>query len=318
MRGSPLGVGTDIGGSLRIPAACTGIYTIRPSHGRFPHFDARSGLAGQEAVASVHGPMGRSIADIRLFAEHVTNAKPWLKDPKCMPDMPWRSVTLPAKPKIAVLWDNGMVQPTPPVKRALKETVDKLKAKGYEIVDWPATDHEEAVDILAKFFLADGGKSIEDIISPVGEPFRPEMQPYEDAKEMGAHELWQLHRQRTALCKRYLDRWEAVGGLDAILGPTTPYATTKNGEFRHVGYTGVFNILDYSSASFPCGISVDKQKDVVEQNLQTHNDLDAQTQREYDAELAHGLPVSLQLTGRKLEEEKIMALTEKVVEDLRS
>lgn len=318
MKGSPLGVGTDIGGSLRIPAACTGIYTIRPSYGRFPHFDARSGLAGQEAVASVHGPMGRSIADIRLFAENVTNAMPWLKDPKCVPDMSWRSVELAARPKIAVLWDNGMVQPTPPVKRALKETVEKLKAKGYEIVDWPNTDHAEAAEILTKFFLADGGKSIENINKPVGEPFRPEMKGYEDANEMGVHELWQLQIQRTELCKRYLDRWEAVGGLDAILGPTTPYATTKNGEFRHVGYTGVFNILDYSSVSFPSGVSVDKAKDGLEQGIQTHSELDAQTQKEYDAELAHGLPVSLQLTGRRLEEEKIMALTEKIEEDLRA
>lgn len=82
---SPLGIGTDIGGSLRIPAACTGIFTLRPSFGRFTTQRCRSGLAGQEAVASVNGPMTKTLEDTIFYSKTIVDAKPWLVDPKCVP-----------------------------------------------------------------------------------------------------------------------------------------------------------------------------------------------------------------------------------------
>lgn len=266
--------------------------------------------------------MARSIADLQLYAKNVVATEPWRKDPKCLP-IPWRDVQINAKPKIAVNWNNGMVHPTPPVQRALKETVEKLKAKGYQIVEWPTDDLAEAFELIMRLFIADGGKSVEKILDPVGEPWRPEMQGYADATELGVYDLWQLQKRRTALQKRFLDRFQA-SGIDAILSPTTPYASPKNGSFRHVGYTSIYNLLDYSAVSFPSGVHADKSQDVYPADFEPFpalgpfGDLDNLTRTEYDAEVAHGLQVSLQLAGQRLEDEKILAITERVIEDLKA
>jgi amidase len=148
--GSPLGVGTDIGGSLRIPAACTGIFTLRPSHGRFTTQRCRSGLAGQEAVKSVNGPMSKSLEDITMYSKAIIDAKPWLVDPTMLP-MPWQPVEPKQKLKIAVMWNDGICLPTPPVTRALQESVQKLKNAGHELIEWdPKQLHSKALELLVR------------------------------------------------------------------------------------------------------------------------------------------------------------------------
>jgi amidase len=62
MKGSPLGVGTDIDGSLRIPSAFCGLYTLRPSYERLPYYGAVNALEGQESISSVLGPMANTLS----------------------------------------------------------------------------------------------------------------------------------------------------------------------------------------------------------------------------------------------------------------
>ena len=111
-------------------------------------------------------------------------------------------------------------------------------------------------------FLADGGKSIADLLAPVDEPYLGLLEWYRTARELGTHEMWAIQSERTAQCKAYLDRWNACAGLDALLLPTTPYAAVGHGGFTYVGYTGVFNMLDYSALSFPTGIRADAALDL--------------------------------------------------------
>ncbi|KAH6968347.1 amidase signature domain-containing protein [Fusarium avenaceum] len=311
--GSPLGVGSDIGGSLRIPAACTGLFTIRPSAGRFPVRNTRSGMPGQEAVASVNGPLARTLQDVQLYSKAVIDAQPWLFDPKCLP-IPWRPVQLPEKLKIAFMSHDGMVHPTPPVSRALQVAREKLEKAGHTIIEWDPVDQKEGVELLGRMFLADGGQTIRKELERTDEPWRPEMEAYRTARDLSTSEMWKLHLERTAFQNRYLDRWNKAG-IDAIICPTTPYSTLRHGSFRHVAYTGVFNVVDYSAVSFPTGISVDKDVDKLE-SYEPLSPLCKSVNDDYDAELVHGLPVSLQIVARRLEEEKVLAMAKLVHETI--
>jgi amidase len=58
-----------------------------------------------------------------------------------------------------------------------------------------------------------------------------------------------------------------------MVAPTTPYATVPHGEFKYVGYTGVYNVVDYSAVSFPTGLTVDKAKDKLAADYKSQSDL---------------------------------------------
>jgi Asp-tRNA(Asn)/Glu-tRNA(Gln) amidotransferase A subunit family amidase len=79
--GSRLGIGTDVAGSVRIPAHYSGIYTIKASTHRFPKRGNTTSCVGQEGVAPVYSPMTRTLEDLETFWRAIVGMKPWEYDP---------------------------------------------------------------------------------------------------------------------------------------------------------------------------------------------------------------------------------------------
>jgi amidase len=132
LHGSPIAPSTDIGGSIRAPAAYNGLYGIRPSADRIPKRAMRSVESGQPNIRVSCGPVCHSMADLEMFTR-VLNAYPQSRyDPTSVP-IRWREVPRPVgRLSFGLLKFDGVVMPHPPILRALEETAASLKAQGHE------------------------------------------------------------------------------------------------------------------------------------------------------------------------------------------
>ena len=88
--GGRIGVGSDVAGSVRLPAAWSGCYSPRCSTGRWPKAGVSTSMAGQEGVPSVFSPMARTLNDLTYFARSIIGMEPWKYDTTVHPVV-WRS-----------------------------------------------------------------------------------------------------------------------------------------------------------------------------------------------------------------------------------
>jgi amidase len=158
LKGSPVGFGTDIGGSIRIPAAFNGLYGIRPSSGRLPYEGMANSMDGQNSILSVVGPLATSVGALKLVIKGILSQQPWLHDP-LVSEIPWRDekeqeVLDIVKPGsrdqlvFAIMADDGVVRPQPPVRRALDVVVKTIEKLGHKVVEWKPPAHSRCNELV--------------------------------------------------------------------------------------------------------------------------------------------------------------------------
>lgn len=129
-----------------------GVYGLKPTARRLPVDGWTATMAGAEHIVPTIGPLSTSLDGCKVFMKVLIDAKPWFKEPSLLP-FPWREENFfPSKKiKVAILWDDGVVKPHPPVTRALKQVVDKLKTnENIEVVEWKPYKHDLAWEIIVR------------------------------------------------------------------------------------------------------------------------------------------------------------------------
>jgi len=331
LKGSPGGFGSDIGGSIRIPAAFNGLYGLRPSAGRIPYEGTANSMDGQCSLLSVLGPLATTARSVRLLFESVLSRKPWLHDPLVI-ELPWRQsqeeeirslISTSSPLSFGMLVDDGVVKPQPPVLRALQVVRLVLQKASHEIIEWKPPSHSLCVPLVQKHWHLDGGADVHKAFALSGEPLVPAISARYGAAattEVNASEIAALHRELRDYKKKYLDYWMSTvvqtrtgRPVDAVLMPTAPYAAARKGKFAYAGYTMILNGLDYTAITIPV-TTVDAAIDKVDEGYQPISDKDKSVHEDYNPEIYNGAHVAVQLVGRRFQEEKMLVLAEYIGE----
>ncbi|THY83951.1 amidase [Aureobasidium pullulans] len=328
LKGSPLGFGTDIGGSIRIPAAFNGLFGLRPSSGRLPYEGMANSFDGAPSILSVVGPLSSSSAGLKLAVQSILQTEPWQRDPRVHP-LPWRNEQEEAAKQLAqdkkltfaVLKHDGLCAPHPPIKRALEETVQKLESLGHKVIEWQPPSHSKLQDICVKAWGYDGGADAARAFALSGEEPKPNIM-FEEAPQANATDIMRNQVEKRDAEKEYMEYWNSTSQLtgtgrpvDAIFSPLAPFTAARPNKYTSYSYSVWVNVLDYSSAIVPV-TKVDKNVDKDYTDFKPVSETDAKTQATYDPEIYDGAHVSLQVVCRRLEEEKVLAISEYVYQTI--
>ncbi|KAH7392809.1 amidase signature domain-containing protein [Pyrenochaeta sp. MPI-SDFR-AT-0127] len=315
MKGSVLGVATDVAGSNRIPALCCGISSIKPTAGRVPFAGGvppgRLGSPG--AISPVIGPCGRSVRDYELFLKTIIDSQPWTVDENTL-NVPWRAVQPVTKPlRFGLIRGNKERPLHPPIARALHTAATKLKSQGHEIIllDDKIPDLYQSALLAFKYFLLDPQKTPFKHIQASGEPLVPSL-PTAVFKEFegwepSLDELWDMNVSRAQVLNQYR-KLMVEEKLDAILSCGYQATAVPHDTYGVPIYTMLQNLLNFPSGILPYGKA---NKDLDAPFLKG----DISYEPPYNPESTEGVPGHVQITGKPMMDEELIEIM-KVVEGI--
>ncbi|KAF7903925.1 hypothetical protein EAF00_001259 [Botryotinia globosa] len=326
MHGSILGIGTDIGGSIRSPALSCGIYGLKPSVARLPHSGLSGAHDGMESVIGVVGPIATCLADVELFCQTLLDAQPWRGEVGLLP-IPWGCREVVAaeneenrKLKIGIIYTDGVHTPHPPITRVLHSTESTLRKAGHEIIPFPTHLHAPLISTVDAMYLLDGGAEYLSHLSLTSEPPTSLLQwllEKKTTKNRTVSEQWKLHQERNRIQDAYA-KLMLETGVDCIIAPGGVTVANAHEEAKYWGYTSVFNGLDLPVACLPAGEV--EEGDVwgdADGNDGGKTDMEALWgPGKEGAQKYEGGSVGLQIVGRRLEEEKLLKMVRIIERDL--
>ncbi len=289
---SAAGVGSDGGGSIRVPAHFTGICGLKPTPGVVPstgHFPAG---VGPFALTGVVGPMARTIKDLRLMLKVMTGPDPG--DPMAVPcEMHEPDKSALASLNIGWFDDDGLHPATGETRQAVQSAAKVLSAHGFTVEPFRPHGLERARELWYVIFCRFSGIAFEPLVArnenALSFFMRDLRRLQEREKPLSAGEVLFTQFERDTLRERFLRQLaqHQILLLPVSTGPAFRHGTMgwtrdeRSATFvETMVYSQWFNLLGFPAAVVPVGKS------------------------------PQGLPIGVQVVGRPYEEYTVLAIAE--------
>jgi amidase len=290
------GVGSDGGGSIRVPAHFCGICGLKPTPGRIPATGHYPQSVGPFALLGVVGPMARTVADLKMLFEVMQG--PDFGDPGAAPvSVSWPSPTKLKKIRIGYFEDDGRTPVTPETTLAVRQAADALRSAGFEVEPFLPANLEKIRQLWWKFFGVAGAMLLGPLASGRESELSPILKEFNgwvaDEKPHTAQTLLDAWIERDLLRMQIFEEMEK---FPVLLCPVASVPAFRHGERswevegRTVQYLDAWSYCEwFNLLSMPAGVvPVSKSPE--------------------------GLPIGVQVVARPWEEESVMAILQ-VIED---
>ena len=295
---SAAGIGSDGGGSIRVPAHFCGLYGLKPTAGLIPRTGHWPDCIGPSALLASVGPLARSAADLELLLDVTMGEDP--DDPSSGPLSPrlWSEPEL-RETKIGYYEDDGITPVTSETRKAVRRAAGLLSDRGFTVEPYRPTGLEESRQLWWMLFGIAGLVRMKPLIEGREDELHPIvqdlLQPPDDAATATLEEFLQAWDRRDALRSALLAQMREY---PVLLCPVASIPAFRHGERswqiegravsypRAFSYCQAFNLLGNPSVVAPVGQSPE------------------------------GLPIGVQLVGRPYDDRRVLALSRILEETL--
>ncbi len=257
--GSAFGLGSDAGGSVRFPAHCAGLASIKPTSGRVPRTGHFPGPGGPIDSLWQIGPLARSVEDLELVLS-VISGSDW-RDAAVVPVPLGESRAVDIKKlRVAFFTDNGIAPPEAKVAETVRRAAQALAEAGADVEEARPPEIEQTFEIFRALFCADGGAGLEALLKLAGTTrFHPLME--------SALEIQRRNACSTAEYCAWVVRWDAFRSAmlgfmerhDVLLSPVSSRVEMTHGStydrLPSFSYTMTYNLTGWPAAVVRAGTS---------------------------------------------------------------